>query len=131
MSCRWKASREYMVEPFASDVTALLGADPGDWVVTSSYRSLDEQKKLHDIYLAGGPKATAPGNSAHNYGLAVDVTLVKDGKDDWDYTDEDWQRMVDAVQASPHLHSLGPSIGDWDHIEATHWRNHIPVPTNY
>lgn len=131
MAITWRVDRGQLVEPFASDVDKLLGADSASWYVTSGYRSLDEQKRLHDLFLAGGPKATAPGNSAHNYGLAVDVTLVKNGKDDWDYTDADWQRMVAAVQASPHLHSLGPAIGDWDHIEATVWRNKIPLPTNY
>jgi hypothetical protein len=122
MSITWKVDRTLLKEPFATDVNDLLDADPGDWFVTCGFRDSAEQKRLHDLYLAGGPKATAPGNSAHECGLAVDVTLVKDGKDDWTYTDADWQRMVHVVVLSPHLHSLGPSIGDWDHIEAVNWR---------
>lgn len=123
MSITWKVDRGLLKEPFASEVNDLLEADEAHWYVTCGYRDTAEQTRLHEIYLAGGPKATAPGNSAHERGLAVDVTLVVDGKDDWDYTDEDWQRMVESVKASPSLHSLGPSIGDWDHIEAVGWRS--------
>ncbi len=45
-------------------------------VITSGYRSLAKQKKLYDAYRRGGPLAAAPGQSAHNYGFAVDIAIV-------------------------------------------------------
>jgi hypothetical protein len=126
MSCRWKVDRALVAEPFASDVTELLTNDPADWVITTGARDPNVERAGHEAWLADHtkPKFTDPSNSAHCRApaLAVDVTLVKDGKDDWDYKDADWQRMVAAVVAAPRLHSLGPSIGDWDHIEAVGWR---------
>lgn len=137
MSCRWKVDRAGVREPFASDVTALLEADPAEWVVHYGRRTRDEQAKLYAIYLNGGPRAAPPGQSAHEAGLAVDVTLiVPDGPDrkkaDWDYTHEPWQRLVKAIRAHPRLHSLA-NIGDWDHIEAVQWRKIAagPVPPTH
>ena len=126
MSCRWKADRGKLLEPFASDVDALLSADPAEWVVHYTFRTRAEQAKLYDLYLKGGPRAAPPGQSAHEAGLAVDITLVvPDGKggkkDDWDDPHDPWQRIVAAVKAHPRLHSLS-HIGDWDHIEAVKWR---------
>lgn len=42
--------------------------------VTSTYRSLGEQRKLYRTYLAGRASfpANPPGQSGHNYGLAWD-----------------------------------------------------------
>ena len=120
MTCTWKADRTLVNADFADDVDALLSADPGDWYVTCGARSYEAEKAGHDAWLADNtkPKFTNPDNSAHCTvpALAVDVTLVRDGKDIWEYEDADWQRMVTAVIKSPHLHSLGPSIGDWDHL---------------
>lgn len=61
--------------PFADRVRlALREADAAGLnpVVTDAYRSLTTQRKLYEKHLRGGPKATRPGWSAHNYGLAVD-----------------------------------------------------------
>jgi len=128
MTVAWKVDRTLLREPFAGDVDALLEALPDDWYVTCGFRSSDEQKRLHDKFLAGGPKATSPGNSAHEYGLAVDVTLVVDGRDVWDYETPEWDRMLAAVAAHPRLHSLCQSIGDCDHIQAVRWRDLVTAP---
>lgn len=54
---------------------------PKVWKWTSGYRSYAEQKKLHDAYKNGGPQATSPGNSAHNFAIACDGTVfAADGK---------------------------------------------------
>jgi len=44
-------------------------------IVTSGFRDLNEQKVLYDEWRAGRRRlpAAAPGKSAHNYGLAIDV----------------------------------------------------------
>ena len=52
--------------------------------VYSGYRSTDEQRVLHKLYLQGGNKAAPAGLSAHNYGLAIDCgRLMPDGKVSW------------------------------------------------
>ena len=128
----WKVDRSLLKEPFASNVDALLSADPADWIVTSGYRSPDEQTALYaegrdnqgNIVTPSAVVTNAKaGQSAHNAGLAVDVTLVKDGKDDWDVRDPDWQRMIAAVRAAPDLHSGADfPTPDTDHIEAYRWK---------
>lgn len=126
MSVEWRADRSLVAEPFATDVTTLLEADPGDWVVTCGARDRAVEAAGYAKWLAdhSQPKYTNPDNSAHCVqpkAQAVDVTLREGDGDNWDYTSEPWQRMVAAVKAAPRLHSLW-SIGDWDHIEAVNWR---------
>jgi hypothetical protein len=132
MSCTWRVDRSLVAEPFASDVTAILEADPGDWVVTCGARDPAVEAAGYAAYLAHpttAPKFTDPANSAHCCvpALAVDVTLVVGDADDWTYTDAAWQRMIAAVRASPHCHSGAdfppPNPPDQDHIEASNWRS--------
>lgn len=65
------------------------------WRVTSAFRSLDEQKKLHDAYTANPSRAaiaSAPGLSFHNYGLAIDVLPMSDDfKRILNITTAEWQ----------------------------------------
>lgn len=122
MAVVWKVDRSKLWPPFADDVDTLLANDPASWFVTYGFRTSTEQAALREKFLAGGPRAAAPGHSAHERGLAVDVTLVKDGKDEWGYDhDPDWQRLIGKIRAHPRLHSLY-DIGDGDHIEAVNWR---------
>lgn len=121
MSVVWKVDRSQLREPFASDVNDLLDADPSTWYVTQGFRSTAQQAALYQKHLDGGPLAAPPGQSAHEAGLAVDLTLVRDGKDVWGYTDPDWRRIVEKVRAHPRLHSLD-AYGDTDHIESVNWR---------
>lgn len=115
---------------FLSDVEGLLSALPDDWYVTCGWRDGAIEKAGHDAWLADNtkPKFTDPSNSAHvganfpdDKARAVDVTLVRDGVDVWDYADPSWRALVAAVQAHPRLHGLD-SIGDTDHIEKLHWQ---------
>ncbi len=48
------------------------------------YRSFDEQAKLYATYKNGGPKANPPGGSAHNFGMAIDIALIR-GKERLEY----------------------------------------------
>lgn len=49
---------------------------PKVWKWTSGTRTYAEQAELHEAYLHhGGPQATSPGNSAHNFGIACDGTV--------------------------------------------------------
>ncbi len=40
---------------------------------TSTLRTTQQQQKLYDTYLKGGPQAAKPGTSAHEKGLAIDL----------------------------------------------------------
>ena len=49
---------------------------PKIWKWTCGTRTYAEQAALHDAYVNhGGPQATSPGNSAHNFGIACDGTV--------------------------------------------------------
>lgn len=54
--------------------------------VTSTFRSWEEQDRLRKKFLAGKSNfpANAPGDSAHNYGLAWDSTTEPEFQADWD-----------------------------------------------
>lgn len=117
----WKVDRSQLNQRFASDIDQLLLNDESNWYVTQGFRSSVYQQALYEKYLQGGPLAAPPGHSAHEVGLAVDVTLVRDGKDIWDYKDPAWRRLVEKVHMHPRLHSLDDH-GDTDHIEAVNWR---------
>jgi hypothetical protein len=121
---------------FLADVEELLnqlppaGMDIEVWMVTCGWRDGAEEKAGHDAWLAdpSKPKYTDPSNSAHvgaNFpdgkARAVDVTLVRAGRDIWDYQDPSWRAFVAAVLAHPRLHGLD-SIGDTDHAEKLHWQ---------
>jgi ketosteroid isomerase-like protein len=131
MGIRWKVDRTKVDRLFANDVDTYLATDPADWVVTYGFRTREEQAELYRKFLEGGPRAAPPGKSAHEYMLedgtpaarAVDVTLIVNGEDNWDYKNsQDWRRMIAGVQAHPRLHSL-VNIGDADHIERVRWRD--------
>jgi LAS superfamily LD-carboxypeptidase LdcB len=47
--------------------------------IVSTYRSIREQQRLYDAWLARGRRglpAAVPGRSTHNYGYAVDVAVA-------------------------------------------------------
>lgn len=51
-------------------------ADGLTLTVASAFRTYDEQKRLHDAYLAGqGNLAAAPGYSNHQGGISLDISV--------------------------------------------------------
>lgn len=61
-----------------------------DYKVYSGHRPFDEQAKLYEAHLKGGPRAAPPGLSAHNYGLAVDCAKrLPNKKLSWEPKDYD------------------------------------------
>lgn len=87
-----------MVDGFLADCRA-AGLDV---LVTCTARTLAEQAAL---YAQGrttpGRKVTnaKPGQSAHNYGLAIDVVPLVNGKPDWEGDDPCWQVLGQIGQA--------------------------------
>lgn len=83
------------------------------------YRSFDEQEQLHQDYLDGGPLAAPPGESYHNYGLAVDVVPVNSqGQPEWD--SDNWEQIADIF--AKHGFSWGFDLwgADKPHFQKTY-----------
>ena len=58
----------------------------------SGYRDYAKQWELRKKYLAGGPRAGAPGYSWHNFGRAIDVIPINfDGSANW--KTRDWAKI--------------------------------------
>lgn len=55
-----------------------------DITVTSGYRSLAKQAALYRKIKPRGGAVARPGNSWHNYRVAIDVALIYKGKTNWD-----------------------------------------------
>lgn len=55
------------------------------YTITSTRRSLSQQRRLYNLYLAGRhPLPVAPpGCSQHNYGLAMDVVIPNEADRRW------------------------------------------------
>jgi len=53
--------------------------------VTSTLRSRQEQQRLRDRYLRGQSRfpANAPGDSAHEFGLAWDSVVASEDQENW------------------------------------------------
>lgn len=136
MSVTWRTDRSQLQHPFVDDLGALLASDAANWFVTGGFRSFADQ----DADFAKGRDAAGNvieadavitdargGQSPHNYGFAGDLTLVVDGKDVWDYSDPNWQRLFGKIDAHPRLHSgIRFPIKDGPHVEAVRWKQLIP-----
>lgn len=125
MSVVWLTDESKLEQQFASDVDELLRKSRFNWYVIWGWRSYNVQAELYKKYLAGGPKAAPPGESAHNCGLAVDVVLDRSDVPGlqmlWNSKLAGWVWLRQAVLRHPRLHSLW-QIGDYDHIERYRWR---------
>lgn len=125
MTLHWNVTRRGLDLEFYTDVSKLLEESPYTWYVTAGLRSREQQQALYRRHLAGGPLAAAPGKSAHEWGLAIDVVL--DGSERpglqmvWDTKHRGWLWLVRAIWQHPRLHSLW-KVGDWPHIQSTHWK---------
>lgn len=126
MSVVWRCSSLQLDEGFRRDVHAMLDGSPFSWYIVSGYRSMSEQTTLYEKYKKGGPRAAPPGQSAHNFGLAVDVVLDADKErpglqPSWDTKLPGWLWLKAACATHPRLKS-GWSFSDWPHLESSGWR---------
>lgn len=144
----WRKVRFDNLEPvFLMDVQELLEKSPYTWYVTSGHRSLEDQAKLFgqgrtvaQVLSKGLPADTAaphlpkvtnalPSQSAHNYGLAIDVVL--DGDDNkpglqalWDTKHRGWLWLKSETLKHPRLEG-GWKFSDWPHIQKYQWKKYI------
>ena len=100
-----------------------------DLIVTCTSRTLEEQTAL---YLQG---RTLPGRivtyakageSAHNYGLALDVVPVVNGKCDWNGQDLVWQQIGELGQKRGLEWFGAPDskFHELAHFQLHDWRDH-------
>lgn len=111
------------VDAFLSSCTA-AGLDV---LVTSTLRTAAEQTAL---YAQG---RTMPGHivtraragqSAHNYGLAIDIVPMVNGKPDWKETDPVWKTIGQLGQAAGlvWLGAADSTFREEPHFELPNWR---------
>jgi hypothetical protein len=152
MALEWRTVNMLELEPtFRSDIEELLSKSKWDWYITHGHRSSETQNSLFGqgrsvIQLArfGLEKYARPdlpkvtnaraGQSAHNFGLAVDVAL--DGDDVrpglqplWDINHAAWLWLIASVKMHKRLRS-GMHWNDWPHIERFKWHRYLHWQSN-
>jgi peptidoglycan L-alanyl-D-glutamate endopeptidase CwlK len=101
-----------------------------DLIVTCTSRTLEEQTALYaqGRTLPGRIVTNAQaGQSAHNFGLALDVVPIVNGKCDWEGTDLVWQQ-IGAMGQARGLQWLGApdsTFHELAHFQLPGWRNHL------
>lgn len=113
---------DLIYEPFLEDVLGLLAACRArgvDYWVTEGFRSYARSHKLRALFLEGkGGKAAPAGQSAHNFGLAVDLARDLDVKRKGlqpSWKKEDFTVLGEEIVKFPRL-SWGKSFGDMPHV---------------
>lgn len=113
---------------FLQRLRGMLGAVAAHgqtFVASYGYRSLEQQQALYVVYKRGGPRAAPPGKSAHNFGLAVDLVRLTDGKVDW--TPADYALLAEL--APRYGLTTGASYADYGHVELDGWEKVAPAVT--
>ena len=104
-----------------------------DIIVTCTFRSKEKQDAL---YAQG---RTAPGaivtkarggESAHNWGMALDVVPVVNGKPDWNASLDIWETLG-SLAAAAGLDWGGNWVGlkDMPHLQRKNWKEFIDAKT--
>lgn len=108
-------------------------ADAGaDLLITCTLRSNEEQDSL---YAQGRTKPghivtnAKAGQSAHQYGLAIDIVPMVDGKPDWNGTHPIWDTIGELGEAAglTWLGAPDSKFPEKPHLEHPNWRNLIGV----
>ena len=140
MTIAWGAYRTKLDPAFAGMVDAALGPLATRYIITQGYRSTAEQNALfakgrnaQGVVISAKDTVTNArgGQSAHNYGCAVDFVPA----DDTAYANvnlKSWQDAIRAVQANPLLLSgatftIASGAKDYGHIELRDWRSRRTV----
>lgn len=116
-----------MVDAFLAD----CASDHIDILVTCTLRSMEEQAALYaQGRTASGRIVTnaQPGQSAHNYGLALDVVPIVNGKPDWDGGHPVWHQIggLGQLRGLQWLGAPGSPFIEQAHFQHSNWRSLIP-----
>jgi peptidoglycan L-alanyl-D-glutamate endopeptidase CwlK len=87
-----------LVDPFLDDCAA-AGCDV---LVTCTLRTITEQQALYAQGRTAPGKIVTnakPGSSAHNYGLAIDIVPIVNGKPDWSGVGPIWEELGNLGRA--------------------------------
>ena len=98
-----------------------------DILVTCTLRSLEEQAALYaQGRTAPGHVVTnaKPGTSAHNYGLALDIVPIVNGKPDWSGTSTTWQQVgqIGVTAGLDWAGTPGFPFVEYAHFQLPNWR---------
>ena len=90
-------------------------------LVTCTLRSLEEQARLYaQGRTAPGPVVTKarPGRSWHNFGLALDLVPLREGKAVWRSTDPLWSAALDVARGQGWTCGADwPAFPDLPHVQ--------------
>lgn len=117
------------LQPLAKTFLERAKAAGFDLLVTCTFRSMQEQEALYaQGRTAPGKRVTnaKPGDSAHNYGLALDIVPMHGGKPVWNTSGADgelWAK-VGRIGQSAGLEWGGAwqSFKDCPHFQMPNWR---------
>jgi hypothetical protein len=117
MASRFIGSANEMLNPEGYEVKI---ADQG------GYRSFAEQARLRAISDAGGPHANKPGESAHNYGAAIDIDIIKGSRANEDIGGRAYNSLSGRLGAMGESQGLiwGGRFNDPPHFQ------HSGIPVN-
>jgi peptidoglycan L-alanyl-D-glutamate endopeptidase CwlK len=62
-----------------------------------------------------------PGESPHNFGLAIDFVIMNNGKADWTGTSPNWNKAIELAQGRG-MKSLRPM--ESAHLQLTNWKEY-------
>lgn len=113
-----------MVDLWLADMRE-VALDP---LITCTLRSGAEQDALYQKGRTVPGKIVTykkAGQSAHQYGLALDFVILEHGKPDWSGEDEPWNRAINLAKARG-LQSLRPM--ESAHLQHPEWKAIAGVP---
>lgn len=127
MSSRALSDLRPEVRPLVDAFLDACAAAQLDILVTCTLRSNDEQIELYAQgrtspgHIVTNAKA---GQSAHNYGLALDIVPMVNGKPDWNGSDPIWEQVGQLGEAAGliWLGAPGSSFPEKPHFEHPQWR---------
>lgn len=109
----------------AQDFIEAVKANGIDLKITFGFRTFKEQQDLYDQGRTKPGKIVTkakPGQSFHNYGLAIDVVPIVNGKADWE--SKHWNKIGEIGQVCGFEWG-----GGWKFVDRPHFQ--YPKNTNY
>jgi|SRR5580765_4689689 len=120
------------VRPLVDKFLDAVAAAGIDLLVTCTYRSLDDQAALYAQGRSVPGKIVTramPGQSAHNYGMAIDVVPIVNGKPEWSTLDPVWITIGDMGEQAGLTWLGNPTSGfmEYPHFELPHWKQVVTL----